>query len=138
MPLRTRCRASAHARSGRPTMTKDGAPFLTSASTSTRRGSRPTSACVTARASTSRRYVEMCDETVRASSRHTHTRPPGGARLRVSDQHVLVVLAGPTPRPPIHVPPEPRLELEPGTLEDRRIEIAAVVHDDQQGRARLE
>src|SRR5579862_9282711 len=58
MPLRTRVRASAHARSGRPTIANAGNPVsCTSASTSTRRGSRPTSACVTARASTQRRYA---------------------------------------------------------------------------------
>src|SRR5690348_833195 len=53
MPAFTRWRASAHARSGSPTITKTGVPMLlTWASTSTRRGSRPTRAWVTARAST--------------------------------------------------------------------------------------
>src|SRR5258708_24268529 len=69
MPLLTRCRASAQARSGRPTITKAGVPSLTCASTSTRRGSRPTRAWVTARASTLRRYAENCHESVRACAR---------------------------------------------------------------------
>src|SRR5713101_122357 len=69
MPLLTRCRASLHARSGRPTITNAGVPSLTCASTSTRRGSRPTRAWVTARASTPRRYVENRHETVRACAR---------------------------------------------------------------------
>ncbi len=51
-PLRTRCFASWQARSARPTIAKPGIPGWRCASTSTFRGSRPTSAWVTARAST--------------------------------------------------------------------------------------
>ncbi len=54
IPLRTRSRASWQARSASPTIAKPGMPSRTCASTSTRRGSRPTSAWVTARASTRR------------------------------------------------------------------------------------
>src|SRR4029079_5914016 len=81
IPLRTRCRASAHARSGRPTITNAGMPFVTSASTSTRRASRPTSAWVTARASTLRRYAGKRDGLLEASSAKTR------------DEHVFEVLA---------------------------------------------
>ena len=49
---RTRCFASWHARSARPTIVKPGRPLSTFASTSTRRASRPTRAWVTVRAST--------------------------------------------------------------------------------------
>ena len=52
MPLRTRSRASFSALSASPTIANDGTPSWMCASTSTRRGSRPTSAWVTARAST--------------------------------------------------------------------------------------
>src|SRR5512132_1958265 len=55
-PARTRCFASWHARSARPTIENEGTPLGKYASTSTRRGSRPTSAYVTARASTFARY----------------------------------------------------------------------------------
>jgi hypothetical protein len=51
-PLRTRCFASWHARSASPTIAKPGMPGWRCASTSTLRGSSPTSAWVTARAST--------------------------------------------------------------------------------------
>ena len=51
-PLRTRCFASWHARSAMPTIANPGTPSCRCASTSTLRGSRPTSAWVTARAST--------------------------------------------------------------------------------------
>ena len=61
IPERTRSRASWQARSARPTIAKPGMPSRTCASTSTRRGSRPTSACVTARASTLRRYERNRD-----------------------------------------------------------------------------
>ena len=44
IPLRTRCFASAHARSASPTIAKPGRPPSMCASTSTRRGSMPTSA----------------------------------------------------------------------------------------------
>ena len=56
MPLRTRCFASAQARSASPTIAKPGRPPSMCASTSTRRGSSPTRAWVTERASTLRRY----------------------------------------------------------------------------------
>ena len=52
MPLRTRCLASAQARSASPTIAKPGRPPSMCASTSTRRGSMPTRAWVTERAST--------------------------------------------------------------------------------------
>ena len=55
MPTRTRSFASWQARSARPTIAKPGTPSCRCASTSTRRASRPTSACVTVRASTVRR-----------------------------------------------------------------------------------
>ena len=51
-PLRTRCFASWQARSASPTIANAGTPGWRCASTSTLRGSRPTSAWVTARAST--------------------------------------------------------------------------------------
>src|SRR5262249_17492204 len=71
MPERTRCRASPHARSGKPTMTNAGSPVSrTSASTSTRRGSRPTSACVMARASTHRSYAANRHVSVETSSQN--------------------------------------------------------------------
>ena len=54
-PLRTRCFASWHARSASPTIANPGTPGWRCASTSTRRGSSPTSAWVIARASTQRR-----------------------------------------------------------------------------------
>ena len=119
IPLRTRCRASAHARSGRPTITNAGMPFVTSASTSTRRGSRPTSACVTARASTLRRYGGMRDGFLPASS------------AKARDEHVFEVLAGATARAAVHVAAQARLELEARAVEDLGIEIAAVVDDDE-------
>ena len=52
IPLRTRSFASWQARSARPTIEKAGRASSRHASTSTRRGSSPTSACVTVRAST--------------------------------------------------------------------------------------
>ena len=64
-PLRTRCFASWQARSARPTIENEGCcPERRCASTSTRRGSRPTSANVTARPSTSRPYDRTRHETV--------------------------------------------------------------------------
>src|SRR6185437_6239584 len=117
IPDMTRCRASAHARSGSPTMTNAGRLVSrTSASTSTRRDSRPTSACVMARASTHRRYGQTCDD----------LRAP-------CDQNVLEVLAGAASGPTVDVPAQAVLEHEAGTLEDLRIQLAAVVDDDQHG-----
>ena len=55
MPLRTRSLASWQARSASPTIVSPGRPLWTLASTSTRRESSPTSACVTVRASIFRR-----------------------------------------------------------------------------------
>ena len=82
-PRRCRCAraacASWQARSASPTIENAGRPSLRGrASTSTRRGSRPTSAWVSARASTLRRYAEMCDDFVPASSAKRARR----ARLR--------------------------------------------------------
>ena len=54
IPLRTRSFASWQARSARPTIVRVGFPSARWASTSTRRGSRPTRACVVARPSTPR------------------------------------------------------------------------------------
>ena len=70
-PLRTRCFASWQARSARPTIENEGCcPERRCASTSTRRGSRPTSANVTARPSTSRPYDGTRHETVPPTSHH--------------------------------------------------------------------
>ena len=123
MPALTRCRASSHARSGRPTITKAGVPSLTCASTSTRRGSRPTRAWVTARASTLRRYAEKRHE---SSSELAH------------DEHVFEVLAGATAGAAVHVAAQPLVEPQARALENRRIEIAAVVDDDRERRVRRE
>ena len=68
-PLRTRCFASWQARSASPTMAKPGTPGCRCASTSTLRGSRPTSAWVTARASTPPRWREGDHREVIASCR---------------------------------------------------------------------
>ncbi len=64
IPLRTRSRASFSALSASPTIANAGTPSWMCASTSTRRGSSPTSACVTARASTPRRYGKNRHESV--------------------------------------------------------------------------
>src|SRR4051812_28210238 len=100
-------------------MTKAGRPCsLTSASTSTRRDSRPTRACVMARASTVRRYGRKC----------VGLRAP-------CDQNVLEVLARSAAGPTIDVTAQSMLQHEPGALEDVGVELAAVVDDDQHGRA---
>ena len=59
------------------------------------------------------------------------TRDPTRAR----DQHVLEELAGAPAGAAVHVAPEPRLQPQPGALEDLREEVAPVVDDDQHGRA---
>src|SRR4051812_4847699 len=100
-------------------MTNAGSPCsLTSASTSTRRDSRPTSACVMARASTVRRYGRKC----------VGLRAP-------CDQNVLEVLARAAAGPTIDVTAQAMLQREPRALEDLGIELAAVVDDDQHRRA---
>ena len=89
-PLRTRCFASWQARSARPTIENEGCcPERRCASTSTRRGSRPTSANVTARPSTSRPYDGTRHETVPITSHHRNvdgdprrSRPKGGFAAR--------------------------------------------------------
>ena len=87
-PLRTRCFASWHARSARPTTVKAGIPFGRCASTSTRLGSSPTSAKVTARPSTPRRYGRICDTCVPASCGEScpeaHRRASGARRNRLA------------------------------------------------------
>ena len=69
IPLRTRSFASWQARSPRPTIAKPGTPPWRCASTSTRRGSSPTRACVTVRAST-------CSTLARKASRLLHETVP--------------------------------------------------------------
>ena len=102
MPLRTRCFASWQARSARPTIVNAGRPLWTCASTSTRRGSRPTSAWVTARASTlstlRRRGARVCAELRRRLS------------ALARDEHVFEELAGPPARAPVDVAAVARLE----------------------------
>ena len=63
---------------------------------------------------------------------------PHEARLLARDEDVLVVLARAPARSPVDVPAESLLELEAGALEDLGIQVAAVVHDDEHGRARRE
>ena len=82
IPLRTRSRASWQARSARPTIAKPGMPSRTCASTSTRRGSRPTSACVTARASTHRGYERSGNSWLPGSSQDRRSRDCLLARAR--------------------------------------------------------
>ena len=53
------------------------------------------------------------------------------ASLLARDEHVLVVLAGAPAGAAVHVPAQPLVELEPGALEDLRVEVAAVVDDDE-------
>ena len=62
----------------------------------------------------------------------SHDGLAGGAR----DQHVLEVLAGAAAGAAVHVPAQPRLEPQPGPVEDLRVEVAAVVDDDEHRRAR--
>jgi hypothetical protein len=52
------------------------------------------------------------------------------------DEHVLEVLAGAAPGAAVHVALVLLLELEAGTLEDLRIEVAAIVDDDHHTPAR--
>ena len=78
MPLRTRCFASAQARSARPTIVKAGAASSTCASTSTRRASSPTSAWVSIRASTLQEKQQACDARRARPGRLRRTRRPGG------------------------------------------------------------
>src|SRR4051812_21329637 len=100
-------------------MTNAGSPCsLTSASTSTRRDSRPTSACVMARASTVRRYGRKC----------VGLRAP-------CDQNVLEVLARAAAGPTIDVTAQAMLQYETRAVEDVGIELTAVVDDDQHGGA---
>ena len=47
------------------------------------------------------------------------------------DEHVLEELAGPPAGAAVDVASEPLLEPQPGAVEDLRIEVATVVHDDQ-------
>src|SRR5438105_6488688 len=103
-------------------MTKAGVPLLTWASTSTRRGSRPTSACVTARASTLRRYGAKVYDFVPSSS--------GDAR----DEHVFEVLARTPSGAAVHMTAQALVEAQPRTGEDLGIEVAPVVDDDEHGR----
>ena len=63
---------------------------------------------------------------------------PGGGQTksdRAGDEHVLEELAVPAAGAAVHVPAVGRLELEPGALQDLRVEPATVVDDDQNGGA---
>src|SRR5579862_9965821 len=60
------------------------------------------------------------------------------ARLLARDEDVFVVLACAPARSSVHVSPEALLERETRPLQDVRIEVAPVVHDDEHGRARRE
>src|SRR5207302_7052630 len=59
-------------------------------------------------------------------------------RLAARDEDVLEELARAAARAPVDVPSQAGLEREPGALQDRRIEIAAVVDDDQDRGTRRE
>ena len=52
------------------------------------------------------------------------------------DQDVLEVLARPPACAPVDVAAQPSLELQVGSLEDLRIEIAPIVDDDEHRRVR--
>src|SRR5439155_24472601 len=123
------CFASWHARSASPTMANPGKPFSRCASTSTRRVSRPTSACVMVRASTRSTLgaagSRVCDRVV---PKLKTARPLAG------DDHVLEELAGPATGPPVDVPPVARLDLQACPFEDLRVELAAVVDHDHDPR----
>src|SRR4029453_1787291 len=54
------------------------------------------------------------------------------------DEHVLEVLALPSPRAPVHVAGRPLLEAKPGVGEDALVEAPAVVDDDDDPPARDE
>ena len=124
MPLRTRCFASWQARSARPTIVKPGRRSSTCASTSTRRASRPTSAWVSVRASTPPR-AERTRSAVTLDAR---------AWRETSSKN------SPARRPVRRFTwrTEAVLEAEPGALEDLRVELAAVVDDDRDRRARAQ
>ena len=82
IPLRTRCFASAQARSARPTIANPGRPPSMCASTSTRRGSRPTRAWVTERASTPSTLEAHLSRVVNESvPTSRHGRADGGPAL---------------------------------------------------------
>src|SRR6266436_10073924 len=48
------------------------------------------------------------------------------------DKHIFEVLAGATAGTPVDVTPQTLVETQPRAFEDRRIEVAAVVHDDRE------
>ncbi len=103
---RTRCFASWHARSPMPTIEKEGTSLESRcASASTRFGSRPTTAYVSARASTPRRYGPRRDECV-----PTLRRECDFLAERATDEHGFVVLARATSRAAVHVPLDALLE----------------------------
>src|SRR5438105_10397406 len=53
--------------------------------------------------------------------------------LRPGDEHILEELAGATAGAAVDVAPVALLELEPGLLEDRGVEVAAVIDHDHDG-----
>src|SRR6478735_8222059 len=99
------------------------------ASTSTRRGSRPTTAEVRARASTPS-TVRANRATLRAESGSKVCRYRGARLGRGDDENRLEVLAGPSARAAVDVPLVPVDETEVGSAQDLGIEIAAIVDDD--------
>src|SRR5881628_3330984 len=84
-----------------------------------------------------RRYPPLCAGTV-PKMRRFSSAPRALRAPEPRDQHVLEVLPCPPARPPVHVPPVPPLEDEPRALEDRRVQLPPVVHDDADGRAAAE
>ena len=108
MPLRTRSFASWQARSARPTIANAGTPRWRCASTSTRRGSRPTSAWVTVRASTQppyegRRHSLSNSVTTRPQLVAQPARSSDGSARRVGDERA--VPREPEPRGRLRTPP---------------------------------
>src|SRR5215218_2560927 len=110
-------------------MANPGTPFSRCASTSTRRVSRPTSACVMVRASTRSTLGVMrsrvCDR--------------GGSKVKTraalaGDDHVLEELARAATGTTIDVAPVARLDLQTCPLEDLRVELPAVVDHDHDPR----
>src|SRR5690242_8779894 len=138
-PLWTRCFASWQARSARPTIEKAGRSAPTRcASTSTRRGSRPTTAEVTARASTPPTlraiHARETDDSEPRVCRAPGSQAEAWHRLAGSagDGHEnrLVVLAAATAGAPVHVPLVACRELQSRPAQNLGIEAAPVVHHD--------
>src|SRR5205085_11001546 len=99
IPLRTRCFASWQARSGRPTIANGGQPVLQvrldldapGVKTDERMGDRP------------------CEHLADASGEGVTCLSRLRAGCDSTDDHVLEVLAGPSARPSVDVPPVPPL-----------------------------